>query len=176
MADIHVRTAHDSEIERARDILREAYAQYESEMPHENWVLYQADILDLEGRAHSSELLVAEMDDEVVACVSYYAPGATVAYPSATFSETWPAEWAAFRLLAVNPITRGKGVGRRLTEDCIERARSSGAPALGLHTTAPMKVAREMYERMGFERIPRYDFQPSPEILVAAYRLSLAAE
>ena len=35
-----------------------------------------------------------------------------------------------------------------------------GAPVLGLHTTAPMKVARAMYERMGFERAPRYDFRP----------------
>jgi GNAT superfamily N-acetyltransferase len=136
-------------------------------------VRYQADILDLEGRADASELLIAEIDGEVAACVSYYPPGAKVAYPSPTFSETWPAEWAAFRLLAVHPSARQKGLGRLLTEECIRRARASGAPALGLHTTAPMKVAREMYERMGFERVPRYDFQPSPDILVAAYRLTL---
>lgn len=173
MSDLSVRLATDSDIERARDILREAYAQYEADMPAENWLRYQADILDLEGRADASELLVAEMFDEVVACVSYYPPGSEVAYPSPTFSERWPVEWAAFRLLAVHPTARHLGAGRRLTEACIRRAGSFGAPVVALHTTAPMKIAREMYERMGFERIPEYDFQPSPEILVEAYRLLL---
>lgn len=173
MSEVSVRLATPSDIERAREILREAYAQYESEIPPENWIRYQADILDLEGRAVASELLVAEMFEEVVACVSYYAPGAQVDYPSPTFSEQWPAEWAAFRLLAVHPTARHLGVGRSLTEACIQRAEAAGAPAVGLHTTEPMKIAREMYERMGFERVPQYDFQPRPEILVAAYRLLL---
>ena len=169
--EISIRVADDSEIERARDILRAAYAQYESEIPPENWQLYSADILDLEARAAASELLVAELDGAIVSCVSYYPPGAEVAYPSQTFSETWPGDWAAFRLLAVDPSAQGKGVGRAVTEACIERARAAGAPALGLHTTEPMSVARAMYERMGFERVPRYDFQPAPEVLVEAYRL-----
>ena len=173
MSDVSIRLAKDADVQRARSILREAYAQYEADMPAENWTRYQADILDLEGRADASELLVAEMFEEVVACVSYYPPGAEVAYPSPTFSETWPKEWAAFRLLAVHPTARHLGVGRLLTEACIERAESAGAPAVALHTTAPMKVAREMYERMGFERVPQYDFQPSPEVLVEAYRLLL---
>ena len=170
---LSIRLARDSEVERAREILRAAYAQYESEIPPENWQRYSADILDLEGRAAASELIVAELDGTLVSCVSYYPPGAKVAYPSPTFSETWPSEWAAFRLLAVDRSARGSGIGRAMTEACIERARSAGAPAVGLHTTEPMSVARAMYERMGFERVPRYDFQPSPAVLVEAYRLSL---
>ena len=173
MPNISIRLATSADVRRAREILREAYAQYESEIPADNWVRYQADILDLEGRAEASELLVAETFKEVVACVSYYPPGAKVDYPSPTFSERWPAEWAAFRLLAVHPTARHLGVGRRLTEACIARAADAGAPVVALHTTAPMKVAREMYERMGFERVPQYDFQPGPEIHVAAYRLLL---
>ena len=173
MPEVSVRPADDSEIERAREILRLAYAEYEADIPPENWVPYQADILNLEGRAAASELLVADLEGEVAACVSYYPPGAEVAYPSATFSELWPKDWAAFRLLAVDPPARGKGLGRLLTEACLERAREQGASAVGLHTTAPMRTAREMYERMGLERTPQYDFQPAPEVLVAAYRLVL---
>ena len=176
MTEISIRLAQGSEIERARDILRAAYAQYESEIPPENWQLYSADILDLEARAAVSELLVAELDGAIVSCVSYYPPGAEVAYPSQTFSETWPSDWAAFRLLAVDPSATGKGAGRAMTEACIDRARAAKAPALGLHTTEPMRVARAMYERMGFERVPRYDFQPSPAVLVEAYCLTLDPE
>lgn len=173
MSEVSIRLATDSEIEQARAVLGEAYVQYESAFPSANWERYLADILDLEGRADASELLVAERSGEIVACVSYFPPGAKMSYPSDSFSERWPAEWGAFRLLGVSPSARGSGVGRLLTEACIERARARQAPALGLHTTAPMAVARSMYERMGFERCPQYDFRPSPEVLVEAYRLLL---
>jgi GNAT superfamily N-acetyltransferase len=173
MSQVSVRLATDSDIEAARAVLGEAYAEYESAFPAANWAPYLADILDLEGRAAESELLVAELDGAIVACVSYFPPGAKASYPSDSFSEHWPGDWAAFRLLAVSPSARGSGVGRRLTEACIARARAQGAPAVGLHTTAPMSVARAMYERMGFEREPRFDFRPGPDVLVEAYRLSL---
>lgn len=160
-------------MERARDVLRSAYAEYEGSFPAANWAPYLEDILDLEGRAAASDLLVAEQAERIVGCVSYFPPGAKASYPSDSFSEHWPPEWSAFRLLAVDPSARGSGVARRLTEYCIERSRELGAPFLGLHTTAPMSVARAMYERMGFERAPRYDFRPGPTVLVEAYRLGL---
>jgi GNAT superfamily N-acetyltransferase len=171
--DLVIRIARDSDIEPARAVLEAAYTEYESAFPAANWTPYLADILDLEGRAEASELLIGELDGRVVGCVSYFPPGAKAAYPSDAFSAHWPAEWSAFRLLAVDPSARGAGVGRRLTVACIERAREQGAPAVGLHTTAPMSVARAMYERMGFERAPRYDFRPGPTVLVEAYRLLL---
>ncbi len=173
MSDIVVRLAQDSDLETARSVLRAGYAQYEKSFPEESWTAYLADILDLEGRAGESELLIAERDGRVVGCVSYFRPGSQTSYPTDSFSEHWPPEWAAFRLLSVDPAARGGGVGRRLTEVCIERARAAGAPALGLHTTAPMKVARAMYERMGFERAPTYDFHPADEVSVEGYRLIL---
>lgn len=173
MTAISSRDATAEDVEAARSVLASAYSEYESAFPAANWTSYLADILDLEGRAVESQLLVAELDGRVVGCVSYFPPGAKAAYPSDAFSEHWPSDWAAFRLLAVHPSARGAGVGSHLTQVCIEKARAAGAPALGLHTTAPMKVARAMYERMGFERSPRYDFQPGPNLLVEAYRLLL---
>lgn len=173
MPDVSIRAAGAEDFDRARVVLEAAYTEYESQFPASNWVPYLADILDIEGRAKDSDLLVAEMAGDTVACVSYYPPGAKMAYPSTTFSEQWPADWSAFRLLAVDPSARGSGVGRLLTEACIERARTQGATAVGLHTTAPMAVARSMYGRMGFERAPRYDFFPTPEFVVEAYQLAL---
>jgi GNAT superfamily N-acetyltransferase len=173
MSEMSVRVARDTDIEPARGVLRAAYAEYEASFPAANWAPYLHDILDLEGRADASKLLIAELDHDVVGCVSYFPPGSKASYPSDSFSERWPDDWGAFRLLAVDPKARGHGVGRRLTDECIERARQEGAPALGLHTTAPMAIARAMYERIGFERAPEYDFRPGPTVLVEAYRLSL---
>lgn len=173
MSQVLIRLASDSDVEQAREVLAAAYAEYENSFPPENWAPYLKDILDLEGRADASELIVAERDGRIVGCLSYFPPGAKTSYPTDSFSEHWPPEWSAFRLLAVRPDARGNGVGRLLTDYCIERSRELGAPCLGLHTTEPMGVARAMYERMGFERVERYDFRPSVTVLVEAYRLLL---
>ena len=53
-------------------------------------------------------------------------------------------------MLVVAPLSRGVGIGRALTEECIRRARRDRAPLIALHTTPIMKVALPMYERMGF--------------------------
>ena len=60
-------------------------------------------------------------------------------------------EWAAIRMLAVDPAYRGWGIGRALTEECLRRARRDGAAVVALHTSALMRVALPMYIRMGFE-------------------------
>lgn len=176
MSEIQVRVGGEADTEAARSVLEAAYAQYAGSFPEESWAAYLADILDLEARADASELLVAQHDGRVVGCVSYYPPGSKASYPSESFTDHWPDEWASFRLLAVDPAARGLGVGRRLTEWCIEQGTAAGAPAMGLHTTHVMEVARAMYERMGFERAPAYDFYPSDGIVVEAYRLVLRPE
>jgi len=170
---LRIRNAVEADTEQARAILAAAYSEFEASFPAVNWVPYLADILNIEGRAEESDLIVAELGDRIVGCVSYFPPGSKASYPTDAVSETWPGDWSAFRLLAVDPSERGGGVGRELTLTCIERAREQGAPAIGLHTTAPMSIARSMYERMGFERAPRYDFQPGPMVVVEAYRLLL---
>ena len=52
--------------------------------------------------------------------------------------------------LVVEPKARGRGVGRALTEECIERALQDGAQLISLHTSPAMETARAMYQRMGF--------------------------
>ena len=67
----------------------------------------------------------------------------------------------------------GLGVGHALVDECVRRARRAGAAELGLHTSESMRVARRMYERMGFERAPERDFRPGGAELVEGYRLRL---
>ncbi len=80
------------------------------------------------------------------------------------------------RLLAVAPGIRGQGIGRALVEACIARARQSGASEIGLHTSDTMQSAKQLYERMGFVRVPADDFFPNGAELVMAYRLRLASQ
>jgi len=66
---------------------------------------------------------------------------------------------AGIRLLAVTPAARGRGVGKALTRDCIERARALGRSSVVLHTTRAMETAWRMYEQLGFRWSPDLDFR-----------------
>ncbi len=89
------------------------------------------------------ELIVGELDGTVAGVVGYAPPGAPR-------EPMFPNDWGIVRLLSVAPAARGRGLGRRLSEECIRRARRDGATAIGLHTSPAMTVALPLYLRLGF--------------------------
>lgn len=171
---ITVRDAREEEAGEIGRLLYEAYRQYDPgpDAPmRAEWDAYFEEVRDAASRFEVSEQMIAEDDGRLIGSVTFYSPGREAEYPSATLP--WPKDWAGIRLLGVPPEARGKGIGRLLTDECIRRARAQGAVAVGLHTTFLMEVARAMYERMGFVRVPEYDFYPAPDFVVMAYRLDL---
>lgn len=59
--------------------------------------------------------------------------------------------------MSVAPGYRGLGIGRKLLETCIEKARASGATRLELFSNSQLKSALHLYERLGFRHIPVVD-------------------
>jgi GNAT superfamily N-acetyltransferase len=166
---LHVRDAREDERDAVRDLTLRAYAEYATTMTPAAW-------RGLEGAVHGAldsrdpmERIVAERGGTLVGSVLLYPPAAD-AYGGAVPRARWP----EVRLLAVAPEARGAGVGRALMDECVQRARRAGSTELGLHTSRSMRTAMRMYERMGFVRVPEYDFQPDGAEVVEAYRLPLA--
>ena len=62
-------------------------------------------------------------------------------------------DWAYIRLVAVHPDCKGNGVGKQLTQLCIDAATSAGEKTIALHTSEFQNAARHIYESMGFIKL-----------------------
>jgi len=79
---------------------------------------------------------------------------------------------AGFRLLAVSNKTRGKGVGKLLTNYCINLAKKENKKELIIHSTKSMQIAWSMYEKLGFKKSSNLDFE-QVDLKVFGFRLRL---
>jgi GNAT superfamily N-acetyltransferase len=170
-SNLLIRDARSEELEAMRDVTLAAYAEYESFLPPFAWKEYRDDMVEtVGGGGPPAERIVAERDGTIVGSVILYPGNTTFVAPDGTVVTLALPE---VRLLSVPPEERGKGIGAALMKECVRRARQAGAVALALHTTDMMQVAMQMYERMGFVRVPETDFQPAPGVVIKGYRLDL---
>lgn len=177
---VTIRDARLGEVNAVAAVLDAAYAEYMpppgAPLSHQErvaWEGYRADIIDVGSRLDHTELIVAEENGKVLGAVTFYPPHSGVRYPTEVEHQDLPPEWAAFRLLGVHPEARRRGIGAKLTEECLRRAAERGAPTVGLHTLAVMVAAGRMYARLGWVRAPEFDIHPMPSLRVEAYRLDL---
>ncbi len=144
-----------------------AYHSLPTVMPHQQ--VYDERLRDVADRAQTSHVLVAVTPaGELLGGVTY------VSGPNDPYSEELTEGEAGMRMLAVDPARHGRGVGRALTEACIECARSDGRRRLVLHTGDWMPAAKHLYESLGFRRAPALDFSPTPRVALLGYGLNLA--
>ena len=116
------------------------------------------------------ELLAAiSPEDEILGAVLYFGD---IQHYGAGGTVTQEKNASGFRLLAVDPSARGLGIGRALTVACIEKARGKNHGQVIIHSTAYMKVAWKMYEKLGFERSEDLDFKQE-DLQVYGFRLQL---
>ncbi|HYG01433.1 MAG TPA: GNAT family N-acetyltransferase [Chryseosolibacter sp.] len=166
-----VRIARPSEYAGIGNLLVEVYSQLvDFPKPDEQPAYYKllANVGALTEKP-GVEILVAENGNSISGAVVYFND---MTFYGSGGTATKEMSAAGFRLLGVRPQARGIGVGKSLTNACIDKARSSGKKELIIHTTNAMKTAWKMYERMGFERSPDLDFlQGSLEVFGFRKRL-----
>lgn len=65
-----------------------------------------------------------------------------------------PADTCELVKMYLLPEARGLGLGKRLIESCMEKAREMGYRKMYLETMPELKNAVKVYEKMGFEYLP----------------------
>lgn len=162
-----IRNAKKEEIPYIRDQRIHAYTEHASKIPDEHWEALKKAISSDADSQSGVDLIVAEMNGNIVGSVALF-PAKTDAYDGMVDELDHP----EIRLLAVSAENRGKGIASGLIKECILRAKSKGYQAIGLHTGEFMTEAIKLYENLGFERLPQYDFEPANDgIIVKAFRL-----
>jgi ribosomal protein S18 acetylase RimI-like enzyme len=148
-ASIRIRAFEAADADAVNEVALQAFEQYRG--VYDDWETLERAVGGTSALAGDAELLVAEIGGRIVGAVAYCPP---FSEPRADFFEP---RWPLIRMLVVAPAARGRGLGRSLTDACIERARRDGADRIALHTSPAMEVALALYLRMGFRlerRVP----------------------
>jgi GNAT superfamily N-acetyltransferase len=167
-----VRNAKPSEFEEIGKLMVQAYSQLEgfpkeSEQP--NYYKMLANIGEFTNKPATELLVAVAPGDKITGAVVYFAD---MKYYGSGGTATQEQNASGFRLLAVDPFTRGKGIGKLLTNECIRKARNINVYQMIIHTTKAMQTAWKMYENLGFKRSEDLDFMQG-ELPVYGFRLLL---
>ncbi len=157
--DINVSIASSKDYPQVGQLMVDVYASLEGfATPEEQPAYYEmlANIGDFADKP-SVDILIASERDQLLGAVVYI--GDVADYSAGIDLSNEKA--AAFRLLAVSNQARGLGIGKLLTNACLDRAKTNGLKQVIIHTTDAMKVAWGMYEKIGFKRDESLDFLQS---------------
>jgi ribosomal protein S18 acetylase RimI-like enzyme len=159
---IEIRDIRDGEHAEAGEVTVDGYRDFYRELGS-----YAELLRDVQARAREAAVLVAVDEGAILGTVTYV-PDSRSAYAQHQRDGE-----GSIRMLSVSPKHMGRGVGRALSERCIERARDEGKRRIMLHADETMKVARHLYETLGFRRDPSRDFAPDEETALLCYVLDL---
>jgi GNAT superfamily N-acetyltransferase len=73
------------------------------------------------------------------------------------------------RLMLVEPEARGKGIGTRLIQECLDFARHAGYSTVKLWTNSVLVDARRLYEKAGFRLVESEPYHSFGHDLVSEF-------
>jgi ribosomal protein S18 acetylase RimI-like enzyme len=122
-----------------------AWKQFETVLTPDNWMKLQT-TLNSDDTYHQllnvSTCFVCELNEEII--------GMAFIVLSGNPTEIFQSNWSYIRFVSVHPNHSGKGIGKYLTQLCIDFAKQNKEQTVVLHTSEFMNKARHIYESLGF--------------------------
>jgi ribosomal protein S18 acetylase RimI-like enzyme len=162
---LEIRLARPEEYDAVGRITRDAYAA-SGHLVAEDF--YEEHLLDAASRATEAELYVAAQqgDAGLLGTVTFCTPGSP-------WSELARSGEGEFRMLAVAPSARRRGVARALVGRCVERARELELAAIVISSLPVAVESHGLYAEYGFHRTPERDWSPAPGVDLLGFRLDV---
>ncbi len=136
------------DIEQIMKVTLNAYMQFRNVISDENARVWEESLgneMTYKELFHIATCFVCEYKGKIV--------GSAFLIPHGNPDKWFQSDWAYIRLVAVHPHCKGKGIGKQLTQLCIDAARSAGEKTIALHTSEFQNAARHIYESMGFTKL-----------------------
>jgi ribosomal protein S18 acetylase RimI-like enzyme len=153
--NIIYREGTNQDKDKLKELGLKSYGQFKNELTEDNWGKMNNFLSNV---ASYTELLKISkcfvcLDNEKLVGMAYLVSKGN---PTDIFQK----EWSYIRMVGVAPEYSGNGIGKRLTQLCIDFANESNENIIALHTSEFMNSARYIYEKIGFKAIkelaPRY--------------------
>jgi len=149
------REATADDVAQLRKLALIAYGQFQPVLTEDNWSKLEAQLTAealFSGLLKTSRCFICEYENEII--------GMAFLVPKGNPTEIFEDGWSYIRMVGVHPDFAGQGIGKELTQRCINFAKGSGEKVVALHTSEYMNAARHIYGSLGFNQTkelePRY--------------------
>jgi GNAT superfamily N-acetyltransferase len=134
------------------DSTLKAYMQFRNVISKENANALE-DILGKEDTYQelfiSGTCFVCEFENRII--------GSAFLIPHGNPYKWFESDWSYIRFVGVHPGFEGNGIGKKLTQMCIDKAKDLGENTIALHTSEFQDAARHIYESLGFVKLKDLD-------------------
>ena len=151
--DLIYRKASLSDFDKLKSLGIESYAEFSKVLTKTNWDKMNSFLEsnnNLTNLINQSTVFVCEKESEII--------GMIYLVPSGNPTELFQENWSYIRFLGVNTKFRGNGIGKKLTDLCIEYAKENNEKYISLHTSEFMNSARAIYEKRGFKETKEIEY------------------
>src|SRR5882762_7773607 len=152
---LRYRPGSTEDLKQLKDLGIASYGAYSKILTSEHWERLNKFLHD------EDSLLDLILNSSSFVCVdSTRIVGMAYLLSSGHPTEIYQHDWSYIRMVGVHPDYAGKGIAKKLTQLCIEKAKTGNEKIIALHTSEFMDAARHIYETLGFEILkeipPRY--------------------
>ena len=128
---MNYRKGNNSDLEQLRELGLKSWTQFKNELTDDNWKSLSETIGSHKSYSNllkTSECIVCENETKEIVGMAFLVPNGN---PDEIYDE----KWCHLRFVSVNPNYRGNGIGKKLTELCIESAIEKKEKTMALHTS-----------------------------------------